>query len=225
VAKKPATTPGQDIAAAAQQQVSPGAPTLKLTPAVKPDGTGTAPSVQKSEQKIELKKPLVPKPSDPTVRIDPILQAAAEQAGAAAPAPAPAGHDTIMEMPEPAMADDTIKVQRKMKAPTLPPEPAAASPEALAEPAAAAASEPPKHKIGIKKMEASEMEGLQEGQLSPSDEVQHEDSGKGSADEPSMIFTIAAILTFIALGAVVYVLFAQYGAQWMSIRIPVPGLS
>jgi hypothetical protein len=77
-----------------------------------------------------------------------------------------------------------------------------------------AGGEPQKTRLTLKKQEAGVESEMQEGQLSP-DGVPMTAKDASAKNEPSIIFTLAALVTLVAMGYFCYMSVMQYKDLWL----------
>ncbi|OGV35383.1 MAG: hypothetical protein A2020_06525 [Lentisphaerae bacterium GWF2_45_14] len=97
------------------------------------------------------------------------------------------------------------------------------SPEAQTQAEGADEAHPHKTKLVIKKPEGASMSGMHEGQLSPGGADSQDKQDEHA--EPSMVFTLVAILTMVIAGYFFFMSAAQYANHWMGKSIPIPGIT
>lgn len=238
-----ATVPGSLIPAAAPESlpasepevVRPSAPTLKLKPKMPTSVQPAAAPVP-----VSPSAPTLAQPKSPTIKLKVNTSSITQSSPAAspsAPPPPPSSLDgtapTVptlkLKPPTTTPSSQTIPapaVQTSSKLVTPPPPPADAAP-----------ADASKSKLQLKKTPPPPT--MKEGELAPanaptySEQQAKEAAGENASevpaaglaaavgrDEPSMIFSIAAILAFCAISFVVYMVSWQYYLQWMKPGVP-----
>ncbi len=205
---------------------SPGA-TIKLKPA----GANQADEDEHTKAMAKQTIKLVPnkgqaatataKPAAPTVRLTP----------GASLAPKPSDPTIKLTEPQaPQPSDPTVKLtpQTQMPKPSAPTvKLTAVSGGPPPTPAATAEGAPAlKPTLSIKRQPAATdtISNIEEGQLAPDALVSGEIQAQAK-DEPSIIFTLVAVITLIVLGFVMFMLAGQYSNHWMGQNITIPGVS
>ena len=148
--------------------------------------------------------------------------------------------NTIRLVPKKAEVNSSAPVQPKPSDPTInlqgspsevkPSDPTSRlSPtQMMPQPGAEAPAVETKTKIGIKHYAAPQEAGdtsVGQAAVPGAEEAEASEADVAAKDEPSIIFTIAAVISLLTIGFLSFVLFAQYDNHWMNGNISVPGVT